>query len=178
MRPRKHNPAWVRALCQQEHGAFAELLVSYQSLVAACGRRCGLREQEVEDVVSTTFLKAYQALPGYRGEAAVGTWLSRIAYHQSINEIRAGRRTRNCHTAEVRETHHDDPVQILEAKERKEQLNSALAQLPIRWLEALTLRYWNHMSITQIARAMQVSDLVVRSYLYRARQRLRFILDA
>lgn len=174
----QHNSAWLSALCRQEHGAFAELLVSYESLVAACGRRCGLREQEIEDVVSTTFLKAYQALPGYRGDAAVSTWLCRIAYHQSVNVLRAAGRARHCSYVWSQDELSSDPLHRLEAEERKEQLNNALSQLPVHWLEAVTLRYWNHLSIAQIARVMKVSHLVVRSYLFRARKHLRLKLES
>ncbi len=174
----KHNTAWLSALCRQEHGAFVELLDSYQPLVAACGRRCGLREQEVEDVVSTTFLKAYQALPGYRGDAAVSTWLYRIAYHQSVNVLRESGRARHCPAERNSADPPGDPVRTLEAEERKEQLNRALSQLPTRWLKAIMLRYWNHLSIAQIANAMKVSDVVVRSYLFRARKHLRLMLES
>lgn len=173
----KYDTAWLGALRQREHLAFTEMLESYQPLVAACGRRCGLREHEVEDVVSSTFLKAYQALPSYRGEATVSTWLCRIAYNQSISLLRKAGRARTCLLDEGRVSESKNPLERLETQEQKDCLLDALAQLPERWLEAITLRYWNHMSTAQIAKVMQVSDVVVRSYLFRARRRLRLTLE-
>jgi RNA polymerase sigma-70 factor (ECF subfamily) len=171
------NSTWVRALCRQEHDAFAALMTSYRPAVAACSRRCGLREHDVEDVVSSTFLKAYQALPNYRGEAAVGTWLCRIAYHQSMDRLRQIGHARRCqaHWA-LRETA-GDPFKALEQVELKNRLEDALSQLPVRWLQAITLHYWNHMSIAQIARVMQVRNGAVRSYLFRGRRQLRSMLE-
>lgn len=174
----KHNSAWVRALRRQEHGAFAELLASYRPLVVACGRRCGLREQEVEDVVSTTFLQVYQALPSFRGDAALSTWLRRIAYNQSISVLRKSGRTLKGHIDRGPADGQDDPLFRLETQELKDKLDDALKYLPPQWIEAITLRYWNHMSIAQIAQVMQVSDVAVRSYLFRARKRLRLVLES
>lgn len=173
----RDNSEWIRALCRQEHEAFADLLALYGARVAACGRRCGLGESEVEDVVSSTFLKAYQALPGYRGEAAVGTWLCRIAYHQSIDVIRQLGNDRCCREAVVREDPVGDPIHSLEWDEVRDRLEGALSRLPCRWLEAITLRYWNYMSIAQIARVMHVSEVAVRSYLFRGRRQLRLWLE-
>ena len=173
----KHNTAWIGALRRQEHVAFVELLESCESLVAACGRRCGLREHEVEDVVSSTFLRAYQALPSYRGQAAVSTWLCRIAYNQSITVFRKAGRVTPRQSNDLPDPQRNDPLRCLESRELKDKLDEALQRLPAPWLEAIKLRYWNHMSTTQIAKVMQVSDVAARSYLFRARRRLRLSLE-
>jgi RNA polymerase sigma-70 factor (ECF subfamily) len=124
-----------------------------------------------EDLAQQTFLKAWQALASFRGEASLTTWLHRIAYHEYTHWLRARRETVPLDAA----THVASPTDAyaLEAL----QLRHALAQLSPGHRDAFLLFHVQGLSIPEVATVLDIPAGTVKSRLYHARQRLRELLQ-
>jgi len=82
----------LRLLHSGDHEAFSWFVDKYKETVFLCCRRLGLREDEVEDVASETFMAAYKGLGRYSGRSELSTWLWSIAYRKGIDCLRRNRR--------------------------------------------------------------------------------------
>jgi len=181
---RKDN--WLRLLRSGDHGAFAQFIDKYKETVFFCCRRLGLREDEAEDVASETFLAAYNGLSRYKGRAKLSTWLWSIAYRQAVSYLRKNRRqsktpsnmgwqleagpdeSRQVGSSEVQE-----PVMTIQGKETKKIVWEAVELLPRLWAMAVILYYREEKSIIDIAKIMRTKENTIKTYLFRARQRLK-----
>ncbi|MDP3036391.1 MAG: RNA polymerase sigma factor RpoE, partial [Rhodocyclaceae bacterium] len=147
---------------------------------------------EAEDVTQEAFIKAYRALPGFRGESAFYTWLYRIGVNAAKNWLVArGRRMST--VSEIADDEATDindggllrddatPEQLLMSKQIGETVNAAMDALPEDLRTAIALREIEGMSYEEIAQVMDCPIGTVRSRIFRARDaiaaRLRPLLD-
>jgi RNA polymerase sigma-70 factor (ECF subfamily) len=143
-------------------------------------------------VAQETLIKAYRALPGFRGDSAFYTWLYRIALNTAKNHFVARGRQPPTSTAidlEVAETMEaanglrelNTPENLLMSRQTADTVNAALAQLPDELRTALSLREIDGLSYEEIAEVMNCPIGTVRSRIFRAREavaeRLRPLLD-
>jgi RNA polymerase sigma-70 factor (ECF subfamily) len=141
----------------------------------------GISEWDLEDVTSNILLKAYKGLPGFAGRASLRTWLWKIMRHEVINHFRKAKRQdrqETCAYLRRDHTHTQDPASLVEKQDTHQILKQALNQLPRPWATTLHLFYWQHQSTQSIAHILKVKPGVVRTYLYRGRNRLRQLLPA
>ncbi len=171
--------------------AFDLLVLKYQHKIANLIGRYIRDPSEVMDVTQDAFLKAYRALPGFRGESAFYTWLYRIAVNTVKNHLVAqGRRPPggdvDAEVAEqmdlgerLRET--GTPERHLLSEEIARTVQQALDALPDDLRTAIVLRELEGMSYEEIASAMECPIGTVRSRIFRAREaidkRLRPLLS-
>lgn len=135
--------------------------------------------QAAEDAVQEALAKAWIALPGFRGQSSLRTWLFRI----TANEVLAARRRRRplsvddglLSTAPAPRGH--EPEQVATARELRDALNTALAELPWRQRAAWLLREVEDMPYAQIARVLDTNETVVRGQLHRARRTLSIRME-
>jgi len=159
-----------------------ELLVSkYQRRIARLLSRIIRDPSDIEDVAQEAFIKAYRALPSFRGESAFYTWLYRIAINTAKNHFAAqGRRapTRAATDLEDAENYDDalalrdvaTPDAVLLSKQVGEAVNRAIERLPEDLRTAIVLRELEGMSYDEIAAAMNCPVGTVRSRIFRARE--------
>ncbi len=83
----------VRAVLAGDRNAFGDLVTRYQKLVASVAWRYGVRQEEIEDLVSEVFFKVYRNLRQYRPEHPFSTWLYRLAAYHLLDHVRRSRRT-------------------------------------------------------------------------------------
>lgn len=161
--------------------AFELLVAKYQRRLGRLISRFVRDSAEVEDVTQEAFIKAYRALPGFRGESAFYTWLYRIGINTAKNYLLAlGRRapTTTQFDAEESEEFEDaallhevsTPENELMSKQVVEVVNSSLQQLPDDLRTALTLREIEGLSYEEIAEVMNCPIGTVRSRIFRARE--------
>jgi RNA polymerase sigma-70 factor (ECF subfamily) len=171
--------------------AFDLLVLKYQQKVANLISRYIRDPSEVLDVSQDAFLKAYRALPAFRGESAFYTWLYRIAVNTVKNHLVAqGRRPPGDDVeaevaeqmdmgARLRET--GTPERQLLSDEIAQTVQRALDDLPDDLRTAIVLREFEGMSYEEIATAMECPIGTVRSRIFRARdaidKRLRPLLE-
>jgi len=147
---------------------------------------------EIEDVAQEAFIKAYRALPQFRGESAFYTWLYRIAVNTARNWLAsAGRRPSapNAIETEDGETFNETdnltdistPESMVASREIAETVNAVIEELPEELRTAIVLREIEGMSYEDIAQSMDCPIGTVRSRIFRAREaiasRLRPLLD-
>lgn len=161
--------------------AFELLIAKYQRRLARLISRFVRDAAEVEDVTQEAFIKAYRALPAFRGESAFYTWLYRIGINTAKNYLLSvGRRapTTTVFDAEEAEGFEEagllqevsTPENELMSKQVVEVVNSSLQQLPDDLRTALTLREIEGLSYEEIAAVMSCPVGTVRSRIFRARE--------
>jgi RNA polymerase sigma-70 factor (ECF subfamily) len=172
---------WLRLLRSGDHAAFAEFIDKYKETVFLCCRRLGLREDEVEDVASETFLAAYKGLSRYSGRAELSTWLWSIAYRQGINYLRKNRRQWQLEPEldeRIADSKQRGPAAAVQSREIEKIVWEAVERLPRLWAVAVILHYREEKGISDIAKIMQIKENTVKTYLFRGRERLKEMLDA
>ena len=173
--------------------AFELLVEKYQRKLARLLSRLIRDPGEVEDVTQEAFIKAYRALPSFRGDSAFYTWLYRIGINTAKNYLVAmGRRapTSTEMEAEEAEGHEggellrdiNTPESLLLTKEIGQTVNLAIEALPEELRSAIQLRELEGMSYEEIAKLMDCPIGTVRSRIFRAREaiaeRLKPLLDS
>ena len=164
-----------------EKHAFGLLIAKYQRRLARLISRFVRDAAEVEDVTQEAFIKAYRALPTFRGESAFYTWLYRIGINTAKNYLLALKRRAPTSTpfdADEAEGFEDagllqevsTPENELMSKQVIEVVNASLRQLPDDLRTALTLREIEGMSYEEIAVVMDCPIGTVRSRIFRARE--------
>jgi RNA polymerase sigma-70 factor (ECF subfamily) len=172
--------------------AFGLLVSKYQRKLARLLSRLIRDPAEVEDVAQETFIKAYRALPTFRGDSAFYTWLYRIGVNTAKNYlVSQGRRAPTSTEFDSEEAEGFDegeqlrdsntPERILQSKQVGETVNAAMEALPDELRTAIMLREIEGLSYEDIARIMDCPIGTVRSRIFRAREavaeRLRPLLD-
>jgi RNA polymerase sigma-70 factor (ECF subfamily) len=176
---KKREDRWLGKLLTGDHEAFAEFVDKYKEMVFLCCRTLGLREDEVEDVASETFMAAYNGIRRYRGRAELGTWLWRIAYRQGVNYLRKNRRENQLLAEQDEQLADNRDIQALaemESKEQAELVWEAVERLPKLWAMATVLFYREGREVKEIAKIMRVRQNTVKTYLFRGRRRLKELL--
>jgi RNA polymerase sigma-70 factor (ECF subfamily) len=161
--------------------AFELLVEKYQRKLARLLSRLIRDPAEVEDVTQEAFIKAYRALPAFRGDSAFYTWLYRIGINTAKNYLMAmGRRAPTSTEVEADEAEGfeegeqlrdiNTPESVLLSKEIAETVNSTIERLPEELRTAIQLREIEGMSYEDIARVMDCPIGTVRSRIFRARE--------
>lgn len=161
--------------------AFELLIAKYQRRLARLISRFVRDAAEVEDVTQEAFIKAYRALPTFRGESAFYTWLYRIGINTAKNYLLALKRRAPTSTQfDVDEAEGFEEAGLLQevstpenelmSKQVVEVVNTSLQQLPDDLRTALTLREIEGLSYEEIAVVMDCPIGTVRSRIFRARE--------
>ncbi|OZI63253.1 RNA polymerase sigma factor RpoE [Bordetella genomosp. 11] len=161
--------------------AFDLLVLKYQRKIMRLLSRMIRDQSEIEDVAQEAFIKAYRALPQFRGDSAFYTWLYRIAINTARNWLASnGRRpsTPNALENEDGETFNETdnlsdistPEAMVASREIAETVNAAIQGLPEELRTAIVLREIEGMSYEDIAQSMGCPIGTVRSRIFRARE--------
>lgn len=179
MGERQVDQELVERVQRGDKKAFDLLVLKYQRKVVNLVSRYVRNSSEALDVTQEAFIKAYKAIPNFRGESAFYTWIYRIAINTAKNHIVAqGRRPPgfdlDAGTAEqmdigVRLQENTTPENQLLQKEIAETIRDAIDELPDDLKTAITLREWEGLSYEEIAQAMSCPVGTVRSRIFRAR---------
>ncbi len=170
----------VKRVQKGDLAAFDMLFSRYQTKIVNLISRYVRDNEEVQDVAQEAFIKAYRALPRFRGDSAFYTWLYRIAINTAKNHLVA--RSRRPPSVDVdvddadfrddadmlRES--EDPESALARDQLRETIDTALQDLPDDLRSALTLREFDGLSYEQIAQVLDCPVGTVRSRIFRARE--------
>jgi len=169
----------VKRVQKGDKGAFDLLVLRYEHKIVNLVMRYVRDPEQALDITQEAFIKAYRALPRFRGDSAFYTWLYRIAVNTAKNYLAAQRRRptdieldlqdpdQYGLNAKLKET--DTPEGVMLSQELKETLERAIAALPEDLRTAIILRELDGMSYEEIAQTMDCPVGTVRSRIFRAR---------
>ncbi|GAB5414571.1 MAG: RNA polymerase sigma factor RpoE [Congregibacter sp.] len=163
-----------------DKGAFDLLVIKYQQKIMSLISRYVHDAHEVQDVAQEAFIKAYRALPGFRGDSAFYTWLYRIAINTAKNYLVSRSRRPPGSDVDLDDAQYMDaadalrdqetPENALFGEELKATVNRSLDELPDDLRTAVTLREFDGLSYEEIAEVMECPVGTVRSRIFRARE--------
>ncbi|CAM3766762.1 RNA polymerase sigma factor OS=Castellaniella defragrans OX=75697 GN=HNR28_003034 PE=3 SV=1 [Castellaniella denitrificans] len=192
MSEREVDLALVERVRRGERHAFDLLVIKYQRKIMRLLSRMIHDPAEIEDVAQEAFIKAYRALPQFRGESAFYTWLYRIALNTARNwQAASFRRPATVTPLENEDgetfdqidglSDHSTPESLMASRQVAQAVNEAIDELPDDLRAAIVLREIEGMSYEEIASTMQCPIGTVRSRIYRAREaiaaRLRPVME-
>ena len=166
--------------------AFRLLVEQHSRAVFRLAFRMTGNEQDAEDVVQETFLRAYRQLDKYEARASFSTWLYRIASNYSLDLIRMRKRhedKRERGKAEERDILQTLPVntpgpdRIVYSGQVQERVNEALNELSAQERTAFVLRHFEGMSIDEIGETLGTGTNATKHSIFRAVQKLRRSLE-
>jgi RNA polymerase sigma-70 factor, ECF subfamily len=168
---------------------FSRLLDAYSSKIYRLALKMLNHQQDAEDVLQETFLKAYRGIKSFDGRSKISTWLFRIATNEALMVIRR-KHPETVSIDEPIETEEgeQEPVQIIDwcclpesellSEETRAKLDAAVQKLPQRLKVVFLMRDINNSSTHETAEILGLSDTAVKTRLSRARLRLREELSA
>ncbi|PCI08508.1 MAG: RNA polymerase sigma factor RpoE [Gammaproteobacteria bacterium] len=191
MSEREIDQALVIRVQQGDKKAFDLLVLKYQLRLSKLVSRFLRNQSDVPDVVQDAFIKAYRALPNFRGDSAFYTWLYRIAINTAKNHLVAQSRKNPANSIDAQEAEdygasewlkeYATPEREALASELEATIYQAMGDLPSDLREAITLREIEGLSYEDIAVVMDCPIGTVRSRIFRAREaidsKLKPILD-
>jgi len=167
-----------------DQGAFAALVKEYSRKVYRVAKNITQNDEDAEDVLQETFLKAYEHLPGFQGQSKFYTWIVRIAVNESLMKLRKRKGNRFVSLDEPLDTGEeevkreiavweDNPEQRYSREEMQKILDDAVESLKPDFRTVFTLRDIEELSTEETAEALDISVPAVKSRLLRARLALR-----
>jgi RNA polymerase sigma-70 factor (ECF subfamily) len=180
---RSADDAYLIERCRAsgDEAAFAELVRRYRNpvfrlAVSILGQGFA---HEAEDVSQEVMLRVYHALDSFRGEAAFGSWVYRIAFNHTLN-VKARTRYRAPHVGDEAlaavPSGERSAYDRLQAAQRSRAVMECVSELPEVYQSALRLHYWLGAGMSEIAMLLDAPENTVKSYLHRARRLLRAML--
>jgi RNA polymerase sigma-70 factor (ECF subfamily) len=160
--------------------AFDMLVLKYQAKIMGLISRYVKDSHEIQDVAQEAFIKAYRALPRFRGDSAFYTWLYRIAINTAKNHLVSRGRRPPASDVEIEDAEYYDSGDALRVQDTPENqlfsaelaavVNAAIKELPDDLRAAVTLREFDGLSYEDIAEIMDCPVGTVRSRIFRARE--------
>ncbi|MBA2703030.1 MAG: sigma-70 family RNA polymerase sigma factor [Blastocatellia bacterium] len=185
------NQEFIERLKRGEAAAFEELVAERSGEIYGLLFRLTENSEEARDLTQETFLRAFQNIDRFRGEADVRTWIYRIAINQARNRFRWWRRRRRDATVSLDQKQGEsgqtisgtlaepsqNPEQQTLARERELALRSALQRLGQAYRETVILRDIEGFTYEEIAETLEINVGTVKSRLARGRHELRKKLE-
>jgi RNA polymerase sigma-70 factor (ECF subfamily) len=168
--------------------AFAALIELHQDRVYNLAFRILQNADDADDAAQETFLKAWQALPTFRGDAKFSTWLYRVTHNHCLNRLRSAHSNPKTvsvewYSGEDNEEHDilanipgdesDIPAIQYESREQRDIIWNQVDALPARYRAIIVLYYSDELSYEEIATALEIPVGTVKTHLYRAKALLK-----
>ena len=177
---RAEDMALVGRCRQGDLGAFEELYRAHAGKLFSVACRMIGNRADAEDLLQEIFLSAHRKLDGFRGEAALGTWLYRLATNHCLDYLRS----RAARTNQLTDVLDEEPGQftagspgLAEQTVTRMDLERALARLPEGCRAAFVLHDVQGLEHREVAQALGIAEGTSKSQVHKARQRLRTLLS-
>jgi RNA polymerase sigma-70 factor (ECF subfamily) len=140
-----------------------------------------MRIADEEDVLYRVFFRALDALPSFRSDSKISTWLYRITYREGLRHIQKQKSTTQKEVSINEANDQPDPgesaLEVLERRETAERVQWALSKLPVRDRETLAMRYMEELKATEMALRLDIPLGTVKARIHRALARLKALLE-
>ena len=185
----RDEPQWLAGLRAGDEACYESLVRAYAGRLLWIARRY-VEEAEAQDAVQEAFIKAFETIQRFRGQASLYTWLHRIVVNMCLMKLRkASARREESIEAQLpsfrKDGHRANPGpawalgadEILQLKEMRELVHGSIARLPDSYRFVLMLRDIEGFDSEETANVLGISINAVKIRLHRARQALRELLD-
>lgn len=172
----------IRKIKKGDMESFNELVRRYETKIYSVAYRFMGNHADAGDLAQETFIRMYQALPGFRGESSFSTWLYRIAANACRDELRKRQRRRSISMDELIENSpasvpvaagNDSPEEVLQRNETQRHVQECLNRLSDDHRLVLVMREIQGLSYEEIAEVLNCSLGTVKSRISRARNALK-----
>lgn len=161
----------VKRSARGDERAFAVLVNRYKGMLYSMAYRLLRDSGRAEDAAQDSFIKAYAALPGFKGESKFSSWLYRICYNTCISELR--RRKPEVELEEAMAVTVQGPVEVLRTKDIQAVIQDEVSRLPDDYRAAITMYHFNGLSYEEIAQMTHKPMGTVKAHIHRARSALK-----
>lgn len=174
----------IEALKNGDRVEFAKLVDLYSNRIYRLALKITGNEQDAEDVLQMTFIKTLKHIHTFEGRSNLSTWLYRVASNEALMVLRRDKKE-----ISIDQDNEDDseevsrPLELADwsalpesefaTVETNEQLNAAIAKLPVKLRSVFVLRDIESLSIRETAEALEITETAVKTRLLRARLQLR-----
>lgn len=171
---------FINQTLKGDTSSFAALVEKYQDFVFTIVFRMVKTREVAEEVAQDTFIKAFESLASYRGEAKFSSWLYSIAYRKALDVLRKNKRYKasalieNITEGEVETI--DNALHYLEVQERKQAIQDCIQKLPEADAAIITFYYFEDLSVREIAEITTLSEDNIKVKLHRSRKKLFSLL--
>ena len=160
---------------------YAIILERYQHMVYTLAVRMLRNEQLAEETTQDIFVKAFRSLESFRGDSRFSTWLYRVAYHKCLDAVAREKRSRS-HLVDASPDKIigkgcESTWQEVASREKRKVLLGVLGRLSVEENTVLSLFYLQELSLKEIGQLMELSPSTVKVRQFRARERLRGMLE-
>lgn len=175
----KADRALAKLACSGDREAFRTIVESNKQRMFTVARSVLEDPALAEDVVQEAFIKAYRALPDFKGQARLSTWLHRITYLTAIDMQRQRSRhlrlaTDGLEEESVADSHHSARSEDeLESRELQSRIDLALTNLSEFEQTVFTLRHMQNFKLREIAHVLDRSEGTIKNILFRAIRKMR-----
>ena len=172
-----NEKALIQRAQKGNHDAFAALVDEHQRYVYNLALRVVKDENEALDLTQETFVRAWTALPNFKGHSQLRTWLYHIVTNLCYNRLPNLRRSLNDLGDDVMEDipepHFNSPESEFESNETRRYLHQVIENLDENYRLLITLRYQNELSYEEIASTLNLPLGTVKTGIFRAKEQLR-----
>jgi RNA polymerase sigma-70 factor (ECF subfamily) len=169
--------------------SFEALMRRYNPRLFRVARSILKDEAEAEDALQEAYVQAYRNMDGFRGEAEVATWLTRIVINQALMQLRKRKRERNvvpfgtqdprqqAQEVNVADPRAESPSDITLRAEVRRIIERRIDELPVAFRTVFVMREVEEMTVHETAECLGIPEATVRTRLFRARALLRNSLE-
>jgi RNA polymerase sigma-70 factor (ECF subfamily) len=176
--PQPPDSELVARSLRGDERAFRDLIERHHAVAYAVVRGILGNRDEVQDVMQLVYLKAYQGLAGFRGEAKFSTWLYQIARREAL-DVSSRKRYEHADIDEIEVAARagDAPDAAVRERGMRGWIEGALGELDEAYRTAIELRYMAEKSYEEIAETMQLPVGTVKTYVHRGKIEMKRILS-
>jgi RNA polymerase sigma-70 factor (ECF subfamily) len=154
-----------------DEDAFALLVNRYKGMIYSMAYRMLRDPGRADDMAQDTFIKAYAALPGFKGQSKFSSWLYRICYNTCISELR--KRKPDVELEEAMGVPVAGPVEEFRNRDIQAVIQDEVSKLPDDYRAAITMFHFNGLSYDEIAKLTHKPMGTVKAHIHRARSALK-----
>ena len=176
----KNDQIYITKVINGDTNAFAYLVDNYKNMVFSLAFKMTKNREEAEEISQDTFIKAYKNLIKFKGDSKFSTWLYRIAYHTSLDNIKKNKN--NTNTFEINEITFNQIQAVehilggIERKERTKIMDVCLNKLADEERSIIWMFYYDELSLKEIIKVTDLSEANLKVKLHRARKKLLTIV--
>lgn len=170
----------IKRTLNGDTNAYGSLVKRHQDYIFNVVLKMLRNREEAEEVAQDAFIKAYNVLESFKGDAKFSTWLYKIAYRKALDRIKTNNRSRTLelveNLTEDTSAHLETGLDILLLAEKQEIIKRCILRLPETEAAIVTLFYFEEQSVKEIAEITSLSEDNIKVKLFRSRKLLYSLL--